>query len=165
MLRIRDKQIEAFASVAEDTFVRGVAEHLRDNYGKTIVRFPDNIITVSELTDEILHRLIRQSIARAREYGFTWESSITAFVAWRFVIAPNFDSHPLIRRALESSRTPTDASAQDASSTEGVLSKLPDSATSNDAEDARINSLRERTTEENWEAARLAYDAHDWQAS
>jgi hypothetical protein len=140
MLTIRPEQLEAFDPVAEANFERRVAEYMRENHADVAVKLPSGegeskAVEVKALDDETLLRLARTGIARARSYGMTWESSITAFVVLTFVAAPNFDDHPLIRRVLE------DAGVEP---------------------DQRIEQLWDQTTEENWEIAASNYDASRW---
>lgn len=58
---------------------------------------------VAELRDaEILGR-IHAGIARARSHELSGDGAITAFVTLMFLVAPNFDEHPRIRKALGNS--------------------------------------------------------------
>jgi hypothetical protein len=135
MLKIRAEQFEVFQPVAETAFVRRVVEHLRDHHSETVVQLPNEVILIKQISDERLRRMARGGMARARDYGMDWESSVTAFVVLMFIAAPNFDSHPLIQRVLRDERA---------------------------AANSRIDQLWERTTEENWEAVRKNYDPASW---
>lgn len=140
MLKIRPAQIKAFTPAAEAAFERRVAVYLREEHAEEVVTLPaggDEVaeLVVRDLDDETLLKMVRAGIARARSYGMTWESTITAFVVLMFAVAPNFDSHPLIRRVLEDTE---------------VKPEL------------RIEQLWEQTTEENWEVAAQGYDAREW---
>ncbi|HKP85579.1 MAG TPA: hypothetical protein VJZ26_05765 [Blastocatellia bacterium] len=137
MLKIRAEQFEVFQPVAESAFVRRVAEHLRDNHADVMVRLPNEVILVKQISDDRLRGMAKEGMARAREYGMDWESAVTAFVVLMFVAAPNFDKHPLIQRILRDERTPANS---------------------------RIDQLWERTSEENWEAVRKNYDPTAWVA-
>ncbi|HST23420.1 MAG TPA: hypothetical protein VLR90_20070, partial [Blastocatellia bacterium] len=121
--------------VAEAAFVRRVAEHLRDNHSDAVVQFPNEVILVKQIADERLRRVAHDAVTRARTYGLSWESAVTAFVVLMFVTAPNFDEHPLIQRILKDERVPANS---------------------------RIDQLWERTTDENWEAVRKNYDPTAW---
>lgn len=134
-LRIRGKQMEAFRSVAEADFVARTAEHLRAEHADAPVRLPEGELALSEIPEERLLELVRRGVERARAYGMTWESSITAFVVLTFVVAPNFDQHPVIRHVLADPDVPADT---------------------------RLDGLWEQTTEENWQAAAEAYDPSSW---
>lgn len=135
MLTIRPEQFDAFSSVADAAFVRRLAVHLRENHGDVIVELPNQTSTVKQLPDDVLWELVEKGIARARGYGMSWESTLTAFVALMFVAAPNFDDHPLIQRALKDDSVPPDS---------------------------RIDHLWERTTDQNWEAVKRSYDPSGW---
>jgi hypothetical protein len=80
--------------------------------------------------------MVGQGVARARAYGLTWESSITSFVILMFKVAPNFDQHPAINRALNDTQV---------------------------APDARIQRLLEVTTSSDWWEAKDRYDRAAWQ--
>lgn len=55
---------------------------------------------VAGLTDKEIERRARLGIGRARGAGFTQPEEITAFVTLMFVVAPDFDAHPKIAKAL-----------------------------------------------------------------
>jgi hypothetical protein len=91
-LRIGREQMAVFAPEAESAFENKLVKHLREYHtGLT-----------QDLPDGILLDLVRCGIAKARSYGITWESKLTAFVALMFTTAPNFDSHPRVRAILTS---------------------------------------------------------------
>jgi hypothetical protein len=108
MLKIRSEQMAAFKPVAEDGFVRRVAEHVRVRHPRAVVRLPERQTVVARLEDETLRALVRGGVARARRYGLEAESALAAFVVTMFLTAPNFDEHPLIRRVLADDKIPPD---------------------------------------------------------
>lgn len=135
MLRIRSEQMESFRPVAEEAFVIRTAEHVRDNHSDVAVQVTDKVLVVKQISDDLLRDMVRRGIARAREYGMNWESSITAFVVLMFVAAPDFDKHALIQRVLKDERV---------------------------AANSRIDQLWEKTSEENWQAVKENYDVTAW---
>jgi len=135
MLKIRPEQVEVFQPVAEAAFVAKVVDYLKKTLPDEVVRLPDGPARVAELTDEILSNMVRGGIARAREYGITWCSTLAAFVALMFISAPNFDDHPLLKRSLLDNETDPNG---------------------------RMDKLIKNSTEQNWEAARQSYDANAW---
>ena len=135
-MMIRAEQMTAFEDAAEEKFVRRIAAHLLENYASAVVRLPDSESKVSELPDETLHLLVKNSIERARKYELTFESSISAFTAIRFEVSPNFDKHRLSQVLLKDETIEPDA---------------------------RLDELLEVLTETNWEAIRGEYDVTDWQ--
>lgn len=135
MLKIRADQVAVFQPVAEAAFVRRVVEHLREHHAEVVVQLPNEVMLVKQISDERLSGLAGAGIGRARAYGMDWESAVTAFVVLMFVAAPNFDAHPLIGRILKDERVPANS---------------------------RIDRLWERTSDENWEAARKNYDVAAW---
>jgi hypothetical protein len=136
MLTLRREQFSAFDHVAEAAFIRRVVEYLGEEHSDALVKTREAELTLGELPGADLREMVRRGVERARAYGLTWESSLTAFVVLTFVVAPNFDGHPLIKRVLQD----------------------------DDVEpDLRIDRLWELTTEENWEAAAADYDAGAWE--
>jgi hypothetical protein len=134
-MRIRAKQMKAFEEAAEESFVRRLSGHLLENYAKTVVFLPDKKLPVEELPDETLQDMVRSGIARARSHGISYESSIAAFTAVMFEIAPNFDRHRLSQVLL------------------------------NDEEidpNSRLEELFKVLTEKNWESIKEDYDAEAW---
>lgn len=75
---------------------------------KLIQNFHNNGVNTFDFTDEDLKRLVRIGMDRARKCGLTLESSIARFIGLMFVIAPNFDAHPLAEKIWESSELPPD---------------------------------------------------------
>jgi hypothetical protein len=136
MLRIRSEQMEVFRPVAEEAFIIRVAEHLRDNHADVAVQVPDRVLVVKQISEEMLHEMVRRGLARARQYGMNWESSLTAFVVLMFVAAPNFDRHALVQRVLKDERVEANS---------------------------RIDQLWEKTSEENWQAVKENYDVAAWE--
>lgn len=136
MLTIRPEQLEVFQPVAEAAFERRVVEYLRGHHADEGVILPTGGHEVKDIDDKILLKMVRTGIARARSYGMTWESSITAFVVLMFTIAPNFDEHPLIQRVLKNEEIEPDS---------------------------RFDRLWESITEENWQAAAQSYESTKWE--
>jgi hypothetical protein len=136
MLRIRPEQYDAFQPVAEAAFVAEVVDHLRNTRPDEVVRLPGGQTTIAKLPDDILSDMVRGGIARAREYGITWRSTLLAFVKLMFVFAPNFDDHPLLKRVLLDNDTDPNG---------------------------RLDKLMQNSTEENWEAVRREYDVTAWE--
>ena len=125
MVRIRAEQLQAFQPLAEAAFVNRVVQHLREYHASVVERLPD----------DMLRERVRYGLSRARQYGLSWESSLTAFVALMFEIAPNFDEHPRIQYVLRDERVPPNS---------------------------RIDALQERVSEQDWEEAEQRYDEDAW---
>jgi hypothetical protein len=83
---------------------------------------------IAELGDEEVRRRVIAGIARAHAQRFVQPESVTAFVTLMFLVAPDFDRHPAIARALRL----------------------------HGAEPERLRLLFERTREEDWEQAAAA---------
>jgi hypothetical protein len=135
MLTIRQEQFDAFEHVTEAEFERRLMAYLVENHEDAVVRLPTGEFRVAELPAELLREIVRNGIARARSHDLTWESTVTAFVVIMFAVAPNFDEHPLIRRALKDARFEPNA---------------------------RLDEMWDSTTNENWETARASYDPAAW---
>ncbi len=135
MLIIRQEQMDAFRQVALAALVSRISEHLRTLHGKCKVQFPNHTTTVAEIPDELLRDMVQKSLELAGEYQIDAEPSLTDFVSLRFVHAPNFDEHPLIRRIL-----------------------IDDSIEPN----ARIDALWKQATRKNWQMVEKNYNPQDW---
>ncbi len=135
MLKIRPEQMRVFQSVADASFLRRVAQHLRESYAESPVQLPGGATTVARLPEAILLEMVSHGVARARGYGMSYESSLAVFVVIMFTAAPNFDEHPLIRRILADRSIPPDA---------------------------RLDQALERISEQNWEAVKQNYAASAW---
>jgi len=135
-LSIRPEQKLVIETVAQENFVRRIGAHLRAEYPQATVTLPtDEEFTVAALPEERLYDLIRTGIARARRYELTFESSIAAFTAVMFEIAPNFDRHRLCQVLLSDEQTEPHA---------------------------RFDELLAVLTDKNWEAIRADYDPQAW---
>ncbi|MBL8483164.1 MAG: hypothetical protein JNJ60_13270 [Rhodocyclaceae bacterium] len=126
-MKIAPSQIDALQDQAETEFVARVTQFLHAKHADAI----------AGLDAPELERRVRAGIARGRARGFTWQSSLAAFVALMFEIAPNFDLHPAFRRALE----------------------LPAAD-----ETARIRAIHRNTTDRDWEEAQDHADPSAWYA-
>lgn len=89
---------------------------------------------IAGLADAEIARRVAAGIARAHAYSFVQPESVTAFVTLMFLVAPDFDSHPAIARALRLHGT----------------------------EAERLRLLFERTREEDWDRAASA--SKGWEA-
>ena len=134
---IRPEQFKVFEEQAEAEFVEEVVEHLLDEYPDVDVRLPSQALKLEEISRPVLRKLVRCALARARGYGMSWESSLVSFVSLMFVVAPNFDEHPLVRRVLRDETS---------------------------GPNARIDLLWEEVSDETWDAVELDYDPKAWNA-
>lgn len=89
---------------------------------------------IAELGDEEVRRRVVAGIARAHHHRFVQPESVTAFVTLMFLVAPDFDQHPAIARALRL----------------------------HGAEADRLRLLFQRTREQDWEEA--AASSRGWEA-
>jgi hypothetical protein len=135
MPQIREEQMQAFQREADVVFERRLAGEIRARQADTVVRLPGRTLTVRELPEATLQEMVRDGIERARGYGMTFESSLAAFVVLMFVVAPNFDEHPVVQRRLSDEKVQADA---------------------------RVQGLAKEVPEADWEAARDSYDPGAW---
>ncbi len=89
---IRAEQMAAFGAEADAAFEKRLMAHLREHHTELVAGF----------SDDLLLPMVQTGITRARSYGITWESNLTAYVALMFEIAPNFDRHPRMQMILSS---------------------------------------------------------------
>lgn len=136
-MQIRADQLRVFQPIAESAFDQRVINYLRQNHADVLVRLPDRSLTIADASEDILRKLVSSGIRRARAYGISWESNLTAFVVLMFVAAPNFDSYPNIRQVLDNQMTHPEL---------------------------RIDDLWEQTSEEDWEAAEQGYEVNAWES-
>jgi hypothetical protein len=136
MLTIRDDQMDAFQETAEGAFAKRIIEYIKENHADEIVQIPAGKCKVTHLPEEIFFKMVFQSLQRAKRYGFSLRPTLKAYVILRFVVAPNFDEHPIIKRVLTDESIPADE---------------------------RIDELWDKTSEQNWEAAEQSYDSTSWE--
>ncbi len=89
---------------------------------------------IAGLPDAEIQRRAAAGIARAHAHGFVQPESVTAYVTLMFLVAPDFDTHPAIARALRA----------------------------HGAEAERLRLLFERTREADWDEAAAA--SRGWDA-
>lgn len=106
MLKIRPEQMDVFRAVADEAFVKRLAEHLRTKYATVGVLLPTGVVTVGQIPDEMLRAMVRGGVARARGHGLSYESTLAAFLAIMIEAAPNFDEHPRVRQVLADESVP-----------------------------------------------------------
>jgi hypothetical protein len=99
LFRIRTEQFAVFQQEAEESFLTRLVKHLQQHH-------PDK---VAQFSAESLVTAVRHGVRRARAYGMTWESAITAYVALLFAIHPRFDDNPKVRRILGDQTIPANA--------------------------------------------------------
>ena len=132
---IRNEQLEVFEDKAEDDFVQRLAIHLREDYPDAVVRRTESEAKVFELSDEVLNELVKISIQRARSFDLTFESSISAFSAIMFEVAPNFYEYKLSSLCLKDENIePND----------------------------RLDEILKIFNETHWEKVRIDYDVNAW---
>ncbi len=93
---IRKEQMEALRAKMERDFVLRLSQLLRETYPEL----------TANLSQERLVKRVEFGISRARSYGITWESTLGAFVALMFQVAPCFDEHSDIKSILGFSIVP-----------------------------------------------------------
>ena len=125
MLRITERQNKAFLLANPDALVRLVQQELRENHRELVER----------LDPLSFHEMVVNAVARARRRGLTDPEDLASFAVLSFVVAPNFDQHPRVRKALEQARGRTPPVMLD------VVAAIPDDV---------------------WEEAGATYDAAAW---
>jgi hypothetical protein len=90
MLTIRNQQLDALRHETVRELGERIHSHLREHHS--------SVVAVYE--DDVLEKMVRGGIARARRHAVVLESNIVFFVSLMFEFAPNFDEHPQIRKIL-----------------------------------------------------------------
>lgn len=121
MIKISRDQVADLERAVFAEEVRDMARYMRLEHAEA----------VAEIDDAELLRRVEKGIARAQSYGMEWDSTITAFVAIMFEVAPTFDEQPAIQRVLSDGRIPADT---------------------------RIDALWDRTSDEDWDEAEAMAD-------
>jgi hypothetical protein len=94
VLQIRERQNKAFLLANPEALVELVQQELRDTR-------PELVEGLDPLS---FREMVVNAVARARRRGLTDPEDLAAFGVLAFVVAPNFDDHPRIRKALEQAR-------------------------------------------------------------
>lgn len=90
-MKIRNDQIEAFKTTADESLAESLLKDLRAEYADD----------VDGLDDETIRRRIHYGLGRARRYEITRDKSLAAFVLLMFVVTPHFDDYPDIQEVLQ----------------------------------------------------------------
>jgi hypothetical protein len=98
MIHLRPDQLAAFQARYDTGLLDRIVQHVTVEHADVVGGFPEPLV----------REMVANGLARARRYGLTWESSLTAFVALMFTVAPNFDEQPAIHRVLMNDRLPPD---------------------------------------------------------
>ncbi|MEK9149334.1 MAG: hypothetical protein AAB267_04735 [Candidatus Desantisbacteria bacterium] len=98
MLEIRKEQEDAFLLHDEEAFIDFIIEHLRN----------EHYDYVSDMPTSTLHEMVCNGLVRARSHGLISAENLSAFVALMFVMAPNFDEHPVLQKILDDETIPVD---------------------------------------------------------
>lgn len=89
MLTLHPRQINILDQHQEQQFRETLRRKIQQEYP-----------AYAPVSPAILTRLIGFGLARARSYGFAWQSSLGQFVYLMAAVAPNFDLHPAIHSIL-----------------------------------------------------------------
>ncbi len=138
MSQVRDEQMQVFQAEADVVFQNRLASEIRTRQADTVVRLPGATMAVRELPEATLREMVGDGIERARGYGMTSEAGLACFVVLMFVVAPNFDEHPAIKRRLTEEKIQPDA---------------------------RVQGLPKTVAEPDWEDARSRYEPGAWKVS
>jgi hypothetical protein len=126
MFKLRDAHLEALKPQAEAAFAAEIIEFLKSVSSSSVGGLPP----------AVLQKRVVQGLSRARRYGFKRTSSLAAFVAIMFDVAPNFDQQPGIRAVLSDRTLPPDL---------------------------RIDALMGRTAAQDWEDALAVSNPTAWE--
>ncbi|HEY0135791.1 MAG TPA: hypothetical protein VGB85_17020 [Nannocystis sp.] len=137
-MKLRTTQLAVFQVDADADFIARVADYITRKYGDAIVDFPGYACLVSELPPSVLLAIVADSVAQGRAYRMTWESTLAGFTSLRFLVAPNFASHPLVWPILTDDEVPPDS---------------------------RLDELARCLDDDDWEAVEDCYEAEAWNAA
>lgn len=134
-MRLSARQLAALDDTYRKRFDARVATYLRQRHAACSVHSPRASFTIAELPEDVLIKLVAIALQRGRQHGLIWQSSLNAFAALMVKVAPNFDQHPKVARALTDVLRPADFGMRD---------------------------LPELMTPADWRTAALAYDPGAW---
>jgi hypothetical protein len=97
MLTLHPRQIKLLDQHQEQQFRVTLRKYIQQEYP-----------AYAPVSPAILTRLIGFGLARARSYGFAWQSSLGQFVYLMAAVAPNFDLHPAIHSILANADLPAE---------------------------------------------------------
>lgn len=132
---LRADQIYSLGEPNYAPLIEHVCRLLREAHGQVIVARPVGAAAIDDLTDALLHELVRRSLVCALGHGLGAVPVLSAFIVTRFVAAPNFTEHPAARAWLEDSRL---------------------------GPDDRFRKLIERLEPRDWREIRRSYRAEGW---
>jgi hypothetical protein len=130
--------MEALARQSERDFENRLVEHVRTRRGKLKVPTPAGGTAVAELPESEIRQMVRLGIAKARQYGMTWQSSVAAFTVLMFDVGPSLDQHPTVRAEL------THPDVPDQSRVEHLVAAVPATV---------------------WQEVRKSYDGQAWSSA
>jgi hypothetical protein len=112
-------------------------QHDPEAFVDSIIEFLDQESPelVEDVPRDSLREMVANGITRARSHGFHTDEDLMAFVAVMFEIAPNFDEHPEILRALRDETVPLEE---------------------------RFDAIFDTVSQEAWSEAELNYDPEAW---
>jgi hypothetical protein len=90
MLIIRREQIAVLTEALWSQFIGRLIGALRRGHPQW----------VESLSDEELQARVRRDVARARDCGLTWQSSLARFVELSLLLGPDFDQQPIVAAGL-----------------------------------------------------------------
>jgi len=96
VLIIRREQVEMFDTAAAVAFNAQIVSYLRSNHPETEVRLTTGTCFVQNIPEKQFQGLVNCGINRARKHNLEFASNQIAFVVLMFLVAPNFDKHPVI---------------------------------------------------------------------
>lgn len=97
-MKLSAAHMEGFDKSAQDTYIEALSADLR----KTCRRH------LRGVSDHLLHARVAYGISRARRYGFVRGYAMAAFISLMIQVAPHFDEHTEVRRALRDFNRPAD---------------------------------------------------------
>lgn len=97
-MKIRNEQIEAFKTTADESLADSLLQDLRAEYAED----------VEGLSDETILKRVHYGLGRARRYEIKRDTSLAAFVLLMFAVTPHFDEHPDILAVMQNEDIKTD---------------------------------------------------------
>ena len=112
-LQIQPTQLAQFEEVAQAQFCGSIIDRLLAQHGPAVVHFSKGDVEVAAIPRVRLRAMVEAALYRGRGRGLSWASTLTAFTLLMFLVSPDFDDHPEIRRALDDGTVPPDYCMRD----------------------------------------------------
>lgn len=98
MLTLSRRQLSQLEVSAEQQLQSHVLSYILTHHADAVVR--GSSLALAVLPANTLFAMVVASLSRARSFGLTWASNLTAYVVLRVLVDPYFDEAPHVARCF-----------------------------------------------------------------